>query len=102
MSNHKEYRFHVDVDDTYDNVHALFKYSSVEIEFWHSFVPPHKVVYKIGPLSEIGIINWEQKFKDIGAKFTVTERDTRKCTSPDGCHCGGDLPRIQQQCSWWK
>lgn len=75
MSDHKEYRLHVDVDDSYDKVHSLFKYLSVEIEFWHSFVPPHKAVYKIVPLSEMGIRNWEQKLKDVGAKFTVSQRD---------------------------
>jgi len=55
----------VDVNDTYEEVHNLFKYQSVVAVFWHSFVPPHKMEYTVGPLTEIEVENWKKKFDSI-------------------------------------
>lgn len=73
----KALRIHVDVDDTYDAVHNFFKYDSVRIEFFRSFVPPHKVIYTVGPFQDIGAERFIERFKELGAKFTATELEVR-------------------------
>jgi len=69
-------KFHVDVDDTYDKIHDMFKHRSVKIEYFTTFVPPHKVIYTVGPFTVDGATRMIDKFRDIGAKFTVTENYT--------------------------
>jgi hypothetical protein len=66
-------KFHVDVDETYDKIHDMFKNTSVNIKYMRSFVPPHRVVYTVGPFTADGATRMIDSFRDIGAKFTVTE-----------------------------
>ena len=61
----------VDVDDKIDEVHQLFKCRGVYQTFWHSFVPPHRMSYLIGPLTETGVENWLKIFNDLGVKYTA-------------------------------
>jgi hypothetical protein len=70
----KYVKFTVEVWDDYDKVHDLMKYQSVQIEFWKSFVPPHRVVYVLGPLTDLGVENWTKEFNKVGCKYTMEVR----------------------------
>lgn len=71
-------KFTVEVWDDYSKVHQLMMYQSVQIAFWKSFVPPHRVEYIIGPLSQLGVDNWKIKFDEIGCKYTAEVREVER------------------------
>jgi len=64
-----------DVDDDYDRVHNYFKYHSVNINFYHSFIPPHKVEYIIEYLSETGVQNWKKHLDEQGFRYKMFVAD---------------------------
>ena len=76
-------KFVVEVDGTHDKVHDLFKRSSVKITYWHSIVPPNKVEYEIGPLSEEGFNSWLKAFDSTGCKYRVFKADYDKVKDSD-------------------
>ena len=52
-------------DKTYEEkiVSALTRVSYEKI-FWHSFAPPHKIELKFSHLSEDGVNNWKNFFRE--------------------------------------
>ena len=71
--------FLVTVDDnTYEWIHDLFKYTSVKIEYWKSFVPPDHVMYLIGPLSRMGVENWKNRMDASKAIYSMNVREERR------------------------
>lgn len=75
MSNRLWLRVVVDVDDDYERVHNLFKRTSVQIEYYHSFAPPDHVEYTIGPLTKTGVENWKNRFDEIGCRYAAEVRE---------------------------
>ncbi len=59
----------IEVDDTYDAVHNLFKAQSVIALFWYNHIPPNKIEYIIGPLTDTGVENWKKKFDGVDCKY---------------------------------
>jgi hypothetical protein len=64
--NLKDYYLHVKIphDDIYDSISAKLKRVSYVKGYYHSIVPPNIIEYKFGPLTEKGIENWKQFFRD--------------------------------------
>lgn len=58
-----------DVDDNYEIVHNLFRYTSVKINYWKAFTPPNYVDYILGPLTQKGIDNWREKLMKTTIPF---------------------------------
>lgn len=55
----------IPVDENYDRILELMSYASYKKEFWRGFAPPHRVVYKISHLSDVGVENWKEKFSEL-------------------------------------
>ena len=56
--------------DMYQKVHNLFLDRCVKMSHWHGIVPPHRMEYTIGPLTDLGIKNWVAKFTELEAKIS--------------------------------
>lgn len=52
-------------DENFEKVKDHTSRMSYKKEFWHSFVPPHKVVYEFGPLSDVGVDNVKDAFREM-------------------------------------
>lgn len=55
----------VPLDENYEAVANYVKTMSYEKIYWHSFAPPHKLEYTFGPISESGVFNMKDDFRDI-------------------------------------
>lgn len=68
----------VDVD-TFALICAQFYRSCFEYSFCHSIVHPHKMQFKFGPLSEIGVENVKIQWRSFGLENgTFYEEDWKK------------------------
>lgn len=76
-------------DEAISNIERMLARESYEKEFWHSIVPPHKVVYVFDYLSDQGIERWKEKFRETVknhiepqwlsyCSFTVEEVDDKE------------------------
>lgn len=55
----------IPIEDNFDTIQRLLKFSSYEKEYHPSMTTIHKMVYRFGPLSEEGIENYKDAFRDI-------------------------------------
>lgn len=55
----------IPIEDNYDTVIRLLRFSSYEKVYEPSFTEIHKIIYRFGPLSEEGVENFKGAFKDI-------------------------------------
>lgn len=53
------------IDDNFDTVIRLLKFSSYEKEYQPSMTTIHKMAYRFGPLTEVGVENYKDAFRDI-------------------------------------
>lgn len=73
----------IPIEDNFDTVIRLLKFSSYEKEYKPSMTEIHKMVYRFGPLTEEGVENFKEAFRDIFknspfkrfCEFTVAEID---------------------------
>lgn len=73
----------IPIEDNFDTILRLLKFSSYEKEYQPSMTTIHKMLYRFGPLSEQGIDNYKDAFRDIFkdspfkalCAFTVSEID---------------------------
>lgn len=72
----------IPIEDNFDTVMRLLKFSSYEKEYQPSTVSIHKMVYRFGPLTEQGTENFKKAFRDIFA------------TSPFKNHCSFTVAEI--------
>jgi hypothetical protein len=71
----------IPIEDNFDTIQKLLKFSSYEKEYQPSMTTIHKMLYRFGPLSEEGINNYKDAFRDIFktspfknvCSFTVSE-----------------------------
>lgn len=74
----------IPIEDNFDTVIRLLKFSSYEKEYQPSMTTIHKMVYRFGPLTEDGVENYKAAFRDIFA------------TSPFKSHCSFTVAEIPQ------
>lgn len=55
----------IPIEDNFDTVNRLLRFSSYEKEYQPSFSSIHKMQYRFGPLTEGGIDNYKNMFRDI-------------------------------------
>lgn len=71
----------IPIEDNFDTVIRLLKFSSYEKEYQPSMTTIHKMQYRFGPLTEDGVNNFKDAFRDIFSNspfrnhcsFTVAE-----------------------------
>lgn len=69
------------IEDNFDTIIRLLKFSSYEKEYQPSMTSIHKMVYRFGPLTEGGVENYKMMFRDVfktspfknHCSFTVSE-----------------------------
>lgn len=74
----------IPIEDNFDTVIRLLKFSSYEKEYQPSMTTIHKMVYRFGPLTEDGVENYKAAFRDIFAR------------SPFKSHCSFTVAEIPQ------
>lgn len=55
----------IPIEDNFDTILRLLKFSSYEKEYQPSMTTIHKMQYRFGPLSEDGVGNYKDAFRDI-------------------------------------
>lgn len=55
----------IPIEDNFDTILRLLKFSSYEKEYQPSLTSIHKMLYRFGPLSEDGVDNYKNAFRDI-------------------------------------
>lgn len=55
----------VPIEDNFDTIIRLLKFASYEKEYQPSMETIHKMVYRFGPLTEEGVENYKDAFRDI-------------------------------------
>jgi hypothetical protein len=71
----------IPIEDNFDTVIRLLRFSSYEKEYQPSMTSIHKMVYRFGPLTEDGVENYKTAFREIFSNspfknhcsFTVAE-----------------------------
>lgn len=71
------------IEDNFDTIIRLLKFTSYEKEYQPSMTSIHKMVYRFGPLTEEGVGNFKNMFRDVFkdspfrnyCSFTVSEID---------------------------
>jgi hypothetical protein len=71
----------IPIEDNFDTIIRLLKFSSYEKEYQPSMNSIHKMQYRFGPLTEEGVDNFKEAFRDIfknspfknHCSFTVSE-----------------------------
>jgi len=71
----------VPIEDSFDTIIRLLKFTSYEKEYQPSMTSVHKMIYRFGPLTEQGVDNFKEMFRDIfktspfrnHCTFTVSE-----------------------------
>ena len=71
----------IPIEDNFDTILRLLKFSSYEKEYHPSMTTIHKMLYRFGPLTEEGVENYKEAFRDIFktspfknvCSFTVSE-----------------------------
>lgn len=71
------------IEDNFDTIVRLLKFTSYEKEYQPSMISVHKMMYRFGPLTEEGVQNFKDMFRDIfknsplrnHCSFTVSEID---------------------------
>ena len=53
------------IEDNFDTIIRLLRFASYEKEYQPSMDSIHKMVYRFGPLSEEGVENYKEAFRDI-------------------------------------
>lgn len=71
----------IPIEDNFDTVIRLLRFTSYEKEYQPSMSSIHKIQYRFGPLTEEGVENFKNAFRDIfdnspfkrHCSFTVAE-----------------------------
>jgi hypothetical protein len=52
-------------DETFNKVIELMQYETYNKIYWKAFIPPNTMEYTISYLSETGVENWKNKFREL-------------------------------------
>ena len=74
----------IPIEDNFDTIIRLLKFSSYEKEYQPTMTSIHKMQYRFGPLTEEGVENFKEAFRDIFK------------TSPFKNHCSFTVSEIPQ------
>lgn len=55
----------IPIEDNFDTVIRLLRFASYEKEYQPSLNGIHKMLYRFGPLTEEGVDNFKEAFRDI-------------------------------------
>lgn len=64
------------VRDDYQKLHDSFKHQNVLLEYWHSFVPPDRIVWSFSGLTLTGVHNVTARYQAMnlsGFSYRVEE-----------------------------
>lgn len=67
-----------DEKDYNERVQPKLRYTSYERAYWRGIVPPNSIEITLGPLSEKGVENWIETFKETGIAFSARTEDVKK------------------------